>query len=89
MLNAVYRVHRSKGFFNTNGGYEFNLLIAASALALVATGPDRYSLDHAIGWADDITGAWWALGVAAAAVVVAFLTLTAGRRRASLAQAQA
>jgi putative oxidoreductase len=80
MLNAVYLVHWPKGFFATNGGYEFNLLIAASAVALAATGPGRYSLDAALGWADEITGVWWALGLTTAAVVVAFLTLTAGRR---------
>jgi putative oxidoreductase len=89
MLNAIYLVHWSKGFFNANGGYEFNLLIAASVVALAAIGPGRFSIDHAIGWDDNISGVWWGVGVAAAAIVVAFLTLTAGRRRAHLAQAQA
>jgi putative oxidoreductase len=81
MLTAVYLVHWPRGFFNTGGGYEFNLLIAAAAIAIVATGPGRYSLDRALGWENDITGAWWAVGVAVAAVVVALLVLTVGRRR--------
>jgi putative oxidoreductase len=81
MLNAVALVHWPKGFFNTNGGYELNLLIASAAIALVATGPGRLALDHAIGWDDNITGLWWGLGVLGAAIVVAFATLTAGRRR--------
>ena len=53
MLNAVYLIHWPKGFFTGNGGYEFNLLIAASAIALVATGPGRFSIDRAIGWDDE------------------------------------
>ena len=82
MLTAVYLVHRPKGFFNTAGGYEFNLLIAAVAVGLVATGPGRLSIDRAIGWDSEITGLWWALAVAAAALVVALLALTVGRKRA-------
>jgi putative oxidoreductase len=89
MVNAVYLVHWSKGFFVANGGYEFNFLIAASAIALAATGPGRFSLDHAIGWADNLSGGWWGAGVLGAAIVVAFLTLTAGRRRTHVAQAAA
>jgi putative oxidoreductase len=87
MLNAVYTVHWPKGFFVAKGGYEFNLLIAASAVALAATGPGRFSIDRAIGWDDNISGLWWGLGVAGAAVVVAFLTLTVGRRRPKVAAA--
>jgi putative oxidoreductase len=86
MLNAVYLVHWSKGFFNGNGGYEFNFLIAASAVALAAIGPGRFSIDHAIGWDDNISGVWWGVCVAGAAIVTAFLTLTIGRRRVAVAQ---
>jgi putative oxidoreductase len=86
MINAVYLVHWAKGFFVGNGGYEFNLLIMAAALALAALGPGRFSLDHAIGWDDNISGVWWALGVAGLAVVTAFLTLTAGRREPKAAE---
>lgn len=89
MLNAVYLIHWPNGFFNGNGGYEFNLLIAASAVALAATGPGRFSLDRAIGWEGDITGLWWGVGVAGVAVVVAFLTLTAGRRHPKIVEAPA
>jgi putative oxidoreductase len=89
ILNAVYLIHWPKGFFNGNGGYELNLLIASSAIALVATGPGRFSIDRAIGWDDNTTGLWWTLGVAGVALVVAFLTLTAGRRRQAVAEAPA
>jgi putative oxidoreductase len=89
MLNAIYVIHWPKGFFNGNGGYEFNLLIAASAVALAAIGPGRFSIDHALGWDDNISGVWWGLGVAGAAILVSFLTLTVGRRRAAVAEAPA
>jgi putative oxidoreductase len=89
MLNAVYLIHWSKGFWNMNGGYEFNLLIAAAAVALAAIGPGRFSLDRAIGWDDNISGLWWGLGVAGVAAIVALLTLTAGRRHPKVAEAPA
>jgi putative oxidoreductase len=89
MLNAVYLVHLPNGFFNTNGGYEFNLLIAASAVALAATGPGRFSIDRVVGWDDNMSGLWWALGVIGVAIVVAFLTLAAGRRHPKIAAAPA
>src|SRR6266540_122278 len=89
MLNAIYVIHWPKGFFNGNGGYEFNLLIAASAVALAAIGPGRFSIDHRLGWDDNISGVWWGAGVAGAAILVSFLTLTVGRRRATVAEAPA
>src|SRR6266508_879779 len=89
MLNAIYVIHWPKGFFNGNGGYEFNLLIAASAVALAAIGPGRFSIEHRLGWDDNISGVWWGVGVAGAAILVSFLTLTVGRRRATVAEAPA
>jgi putative oxidoreductase len=89
MLNAIYVIHWPKGFFNGNGGYEFNLLIAASAVGLAAIGPGRFSIDHALAWDDNISGVWWGVGVAGAAILVSFLTLTVGRRRAKVAEAPA
>ena len=47
---AIATVHWKNGFFNTNGGYEFNLLIVAAALALAFTGPGTISIDHLAGW---------------------------------------
>lgn len=47
MVVAIGSVHLSKGFFIANGGYEFNLLIIAAALALAFVGPGEYSLDAA------------------------------------------
>jgi putative oxidoreductase len=81
MLTAIGAVHWTKGFWNTNGGYEFNLLLLAVAVGVTATGPGRFSIDRALGFDDNLSGLWWALGVLGAAIVIAFLTLTVGRVR--------
>jgi putative oxidoreductase len=81
MLNAIGTVHWKKGFFNSAGGYEFNLAILATVVAITAIGPGRYSLDGALGWAETISGPWWSLGVIGLAALVAFATLTIGRTR--------
>jgi putative oxidoreductase len=83
MLNAITTVHWKKGFFNSAGGFEFNLTIVAAAAAIAAGGPGRYSLDHALGWAATISGPWWALGVVAVAVLAALTTVTIGRSTAT------
>lgn len=49
MIGAILTAHRGKGFFNTNGGWEFPLLIAIGALALAVAGPSSYSLDAYLG----------------------------------------
>jgi putative oxidoreductase len=79
MLNAIGTVHWKKGFFNSAGGFEYNLLLIATALAVTSTGAGRFSLDHAIGWAGSISGPWWALAIAGLASMVALATLTLGR----------
>jgi putative oxidoreductase len=79
MLNAIGTVHWKKGFFNSAGGFEYNLLIVATAVAVTATGPGRFSLDYAFGWAERISGLWWALAVVLLAAVIALVTLTLGR----------
>jgi len=49
MAVAIAKVHGPKGFFVQNGGYEYNLVLAIAALAVAATGPGAYSLDHLLG----------------------------------------
>jgi putative oxidoreductase len=80
MMVAVWTVHKSKGFWNSNGGYEYNLLIVAAGAALAATGPGRFSLDRVFGWDDNLSGVWWGVGVLAAGVAITFVLLTLGRQ---------
>ena len=49
MLVAVFAVHWSKGFFASNGGYEYALALFAASLALVFSGAGRWSVDRALG----------------------------------------
>jgi putative oxidoreductase len=49
MIVAVLTVHLKNGFFNTNGGYEFNLALAGMALTLLIVGAGAYSLDSVLG----------------------------------------
>jgi putative oxidoreductase len=69
MFVAIATVHWSKGFFNTNGGYEFNLLIVAGAIALAFTGPGTISIDHLASWS--LAGTGWGLAALGISVVAA------------------
>jgi putative oxidoreductase len=66
MTQAIESVHKPKGFFNTEGGYEFPLLVVASALALAETGPGPLSLDRALG--TERSGTLWALAALGAGI---------------------
>ena len=59
MDQAVRTVHLEKGFFVTNGGYEYNLTLVAAALVLADSGPGPCSLDEKLGLR--MTGPLWAL----------------------------
>jgi putative oxidoreductase len=45
---AIAKVHRSKGFSNEKGGYEFNLALVSTALALLLRGPGSVSVHSAL-----------------------------------------
>jgi putative oxidoreductase len=81
MVVAVATVHWKNGVWATSGGYEYNLVLWAAAIAVTASGPGRFSLDHALGWVDNITGVWWGVGVLA-------VSLAAGLSVASLREPQ-
>ena len=66
MVNAMLAVHLKNGMWNTNGGMEFPIVMAASASSLAFTGPGRFSLDRALGL--PMVGHGW--GVAALLVGV-------------------
>jgi putative oxidoreductase len=59
MLTAIHRVHLKSGPWVTNGGYEYNLVLIAAALALAEVGPGTLSLDGARG--RERSGSGWAL----------------------------
>jgi putative oxidoreductase len=60
MTAAVITVHAPKGVWATNGGYEYNLTIAAAAFALAAVGAGGWSIDHALSL--NVHGVLWGLG---------------------------
>ena len=73
MVVAIATVHWTKGFFNTPGGYEFNLLIWTAAVAIAFTGPGTFSIDDAFGWS--LWGNEWGVGIALASLLSAGLVL--------------
>jgi putative oxidoreductase len=77
MLMAIWTVHAKKGLWATEGGYEYNLVLLASAFAVTAVGPGRWSLDHVLGISNRGTG--WALVELAAGVAGALVALAANQ----------
>jgi putative oxidoreductase len=78
MSVAAVTDHRGKGFFVFKGGWEYVVIVAVAAAALVCTGPGRLSLDAALGW--HLAGAGWA-GIAIVAGLLGAGGLCAGARR--------
>jgi putative oxidoreductase len=76
MANAIWAVHGRNGLWSTAGGYEYNLVLIAAALASAFTGPGAYSLDAALGWAT--AGASWG-AVAIALGLLGWLVGALGR----------
>ena len=66
MVMAILAVHLENGFWNTNGGYEFNLTLLTGAI-VAAWAPGQYALSTSLGW--PILSAELFLGGLVAAVV--------------------
>ncbi len=79
MLIAIATVHWEKGFWSIVVDTCSTLAIVAAALAVAATGPGRFSLDNAAGWAGGLSGAWWAAGVLVAGALASLIVLSVGR----------
>jgi len=45
MIMAIVKVHAPNGFWNTAGGYEFNLILIVVLIGIALTGAGNYSLD--------------------------------------------
>jgi putative oxidoreductase len=79
MFTAIRKVHATNGLWNTNKGYEYNLVLIAALADLVDGGPGSPSVDRALGI--DRTGAGWALASVAAGAVGSALAIEAGSAR--------
>jgi putative oxidoreductase len=77
MVAAVIAVHAKNGIWNTNQGYEFNLVMIAAVLALAGVGAGAWSLDNAFGF--DLHGTVWALAALGAGIIGGVATILSGR----------
>ena len=77
MTAAVATVHVKNGIWNTNQGYEYNLVMAASVFALSGIGAGAWSLDNAFGF--DLHSAVWALAALAAGLIGGATAVISGR----------
>jgi putative oxidoreductase len=66
MITAIDTVHAKNGPWVTNGGYEYNVVLIAAALALVEVGPGKLSVEGARG--RERSGGGWALAALATGV---------------------
>ncbi|MFV0495361.1 DoxX family protein [Mycobacterium sp.] len=73
MVVAVWTVHRHNGFFIVNEGWEYNLVLAVSAVAVATLGPGKHSLDHLIFgdalWSTGWSGLGLSLGLGLAGAI--------------------
>jgi len=67
MLTAIDTVHKKNGPWATEGGYEYNVVLIAAAIALAEVGPGSLSLDARLG--RERHGPGWALAALAAGVL--------------------
>ena len=71
MLNAALAVHLPNGLWNTEGGYELNVVYATAALVPAFVGPGVVSVDAALGLT--LRGAAWGLGALGMGVLVGLI----------------
>jgi putative oxidoreductase len=75
MAVAIAKVHKANGPWVTNGGWEYNAVLIAAALAFAENGPGEISLDHALGI--ERKGLLTGLAAAGLGGVAAYATLRA------------
>ena len=78
MVNAILAVHWQNGLWVTDGGFEYPLVAAVTALVAVGAGPGAYSLDHFLGY--DVWGGAWAALTAAVGISAALFVLATRER---------
>ncbi len=83
---ALRKVHLPKGFWASQGGFEYNLAIIAALFATLVEGPGAISLDAIIGKRK------WGVGIGLAALIggiaASFVVTEAGKRLAPPADAE-
>jgi putative oxidoreductase len=77
MTAAIVTVHAPKGPWASDGGYEYNLVLAAVAFAVTAVGSGKLSLDSALGLHD--AGIGWALAALAIGLIGGLGAVASGR----------
>ncbi len=77
MTAAVITVHYQKGLWATDGGYEYNLVLAAVVFALAAVGAGAWSLDHALSFS--LHGVLWGIGALVVGVLGGSGAVLSGR----------
>jgi putative oxidoreductase len=78
MTTAVWKVHKDKGFFAAEGGYEFNLLLVAALFAIADEGPGSLALGRS-----DAGGPVRAFASLAAGVAGGFAAMELAKREAA------
>ncbi|OMP66023.1 DoxX family protein [Domibacillus epiphyticus] len=48
MVIAIVKVHGANGFWSTQNGYEYNVILIAAAIGIAMTGPGQFALDALI-----------------------------------------
>lgn len=77
MTAAVLTVHLPNGYWNTDKGFEYNLVLVAAAFAIAGTGGGQWSLDKALSL--HAAGADWALAALGAGVLGGLAIVVLGR----------
>ncbi len=48
LLGAIFHVRWENGFFVSNGGWEWDLVMVAALLSIIVAGPGRVSISHLV-----------------------------------------
>ena len=74
MTVAYWTVHSKNGFMIINEGWEYVFILAISAITVAMIGPGNWSIDHKIGWDNELDG-YAGLLISAGGGTLAALTL--------------
>ena len=85
MVVAAVTAHVKNGFFNSGGGFEYNLVLGVSALSIAFIGPGVASIDALLGYS--LSGALWGTAAALVAAIGAAVQLVQRRLPEQLATA--